>query len=29
VRGLTLLTYNRRHFPMDDIDLYDPMPALE
>lgn len=29
VRGLTLLTYNRRHFPMDDIELYDPMPVLE
>lgn len=28
VHGLTLLTYNRRHFPMDDIRLYDPMPAL-
>ena len=28
VGGYTLLTYNRRHFPMDDIALYDPMPKL-
>jgi len=28
VGGYTLLTYNRRHFPMDDIALYDPMPEL-
>jgi predicted nucleic acid-binding protein len=29
VHGLTLLTYNRRHFPMDDIRLFDPMPPLD
>jgi predicted nucleic acid-binding protein len=29
VRGLALLTYSRRHFPMDDIELYDRMPTLE
>lgn len=28
VGGYTLLTYNRRHFPMDDIAFYAPMPEL-
>ena len=28
VEDLTLVTYNRVDFPMDDITLYDPMPSL-
>ncbi len=29
IEDCTLLTYNRRHFPMDDILLFDPMPPLD
>ncbi|OGF56102.1 MAG: hypothetical protein A2Z21_04065 [Candidatus Fraserbacteria bacterium RBG_16_55_9] len=28
VHGLTLVTYNRRHFPMEDIHIYEPMPEF-
>ena len=28
VFDLTLVTYNRDHYPMDDIALYDPMPPV-
>ena len=28
VRGLILVTYNRGHYPMDDISLYEPMPQV-
>jgi tRNA(fMet)-specific endonuclease VapC len=28
VEGLVLLTYNRPHFPMDDIVIYDDMPTF-
>ena len=27
-RGLVLVTYNRGHYPMDDISLFEPMPQV-
>lgn len=28
IDGLTLVTYNRSHFPMEDIDIYEQMPEF-
>lgn len=28
IHGLTLITYNRRHFPMNDIAIFEDMPAI-
>jgi len=28
IHRLTLATYNQDHFPMEDINIYDPMPEL-